>query len=37
MRLTAVYSLLAHRRNKNILEEFKVGPTEEKLIQYKQM
>jgi hypothetical protein len=36
IRHTARYSLLDQRRNKNILEELKVGPVKNKLTQYKQ-
>jgi hypothetical protein len=34
MRHTEGYSLSDHKRNCNILEEFKVGPVEKKLPQY---
>jgi hypothetical protein len=36
MRHTAGYSLLDHRRNEDILEEFNVDPIEKKLAQCKQ-
>jgi hypothetical protein len=36
MRRIARYSLLEHRRNEDILDDFKVQPVQKKLAQYKQ-
>jgi hypothetical protein len=36
MMCTTGYSLLDHKRNKDILQEFKAYPVENKLAQYKQ-